>query len=333
SKFNNLEVLILNNTKIKGSSLKELASLTSLRSVALSGTDISATVLQDLGKNKTLREIFIWNTDVTEHDVENLKKTFPYIHWDIGYIPDENEILKLNVPMLGNRSQVLNQDEEVAFRHNLPGTVIRYAVNENDPDSIKSPVYKDPLPVQSYAIIKTKAFKDGWLSSDIAEFVLFRKGYHPDTVLLLTQADEKYKGEGGITLIDENKGLPDFYRHPAWIGFMENDLVANFIFEKNTPTIRNITLSYVRNPNAIFMPPAEMQVWGGNDPEHLELIKKVNPPQPNGYNKTRIEGVSIDLPPTNFKFYRLVAKPFRKLELENPKKRNVWLMVDEVFFN
>ena len=333
AKFDNLEILNLNNTRIKGEGLKALTSLSGLRSVSLSGTDISVKVLHDLAKNKGLRKVYIWNTPVTGADLETLKKTFPNIRWDIGYIPDENEILKLNVPMLGNRSQVLNQDEEVAFRHNLPGTVIRYAVNENDPDSIKSPVYKDPLTVQSYAIIKTKAFKDGWLSSDIVEFVLFKKGYRPDTVLLLTQPEEKYKGEGGITLIDENKGLSDFYRHPAWIGFMENDLVANFIFEKNTPTIRNITLSYVRNPNAIFMSPAEMQVWGGNDPEHLELIKKVNPPQSNGYNKTRIEGVSIDLPPTNFKFYRLVAKPVRKLELENPKKRNVWLMVDEVFFN
>jgi uncharacterized membrane protein len=332
AKFHNLEVVNLNNTRINGDGLKELTSLPGLRSVSLSGTDISVKALHDLARNKSLRDVYIWNTPVTGADLETLTKSFPDIRWDIGYIPDANEILKLNVPMRENRSQVLNQDENIAFRHNLPGTVIRYAVG-NDPDSMNSPVYKDPLPAKSYAIIKAKAFKEGWLSSDVVEFVFFKKGFRPDTVLLLTQPEEKYKGQGGITLIDGNKGLPDFYRHPAWIGFMENDLVANFIFKKNTPTIRNITLSYVRNPNAIFMPPAEVQVWAGDDPGHLELIKKVNPPESNGYNKTRIEGVTIDLPSSNFKFYKLVAKPLKKVASGNEKKRKVSLMVDEVFFN
>jgi len=63
------------------------------------------------------------------------------------------------------------------------------------------------------------------------------------------------------------------------------------------------------------------------------LITKVNPPQEKGPPRPRIEGLSIDLPPSSFKYYKLVAKPVRKLEAGNPKKRNVWLMVDEVFFN
>jgi hypothetical protein len=41
----------------------------------------------------------------------------------------------------------------------------------------------------------------------------------------------------------------------------------------------------------------------------------------------------MDLPPSNFKYYKLVAKPVRKLADGNPKKRDLWLMVDEVFFN
>lgn len=334
AKFDNLEVLNLNNTQIKGNGLRELASLSKLRSVSLSGTNISADVLQYLGSSKTLREVFLWNTAVTGKDLEGLTKTFPLIQWDIGYIPDEKEILKLNVPMLRNKSHVLNQDEDVVFRHSLPGTVIRYAVDGTEPDSIKSPAYKDPLPVKSYAIIKTKAFKDGWLSSDIAEFVLFKKGYRPDTVVLLTQPDEKYKGEGAITLIDENKGLPDFYRHPAWIGFRENDLVANFIFENSVPSIRSITLSYAKNIPDMYMPPQEMQVWGGNDPKQLKFIKKVNPPQPKGYEGTRIEGVKINMPSTSFKYYKLIARPLAMLpEFRRAKKDKGWLMVDEIFFN
>ncbi len=333
SKFNNLEELILNNTKIKGSSLKELASLTSLRSVALSGTDISATVLQDLGKNKTLREVFIWNTDVTEGDVENLKKTFPYIHWDLGYRSDENEILKLNVPLVKNGTRLFEPDQKIVLKHNLPGTIVRYTMDGTDPDSVKSPVYTDPINIEKTSIIKTKAFKDGWLSSDVAEFVLFKKGHKPSKIRLLTKPDDRYQGEGEITLIDDQKGLPDFYRHPAWIGFRNNDLIVDFVFE-DPPVIRTVTLSYSKNVNAKFMPPQEMQIWGGNTPENLKLISKVTPHQPGSYEATRIEGVSLELPSTGFKYYKLIATPLAKLpEFTKAKKEKGWLLVDEIFFN
>jgi hypothetical protein len=39
----------------------------------------------------------------------------------------------------------------------------------------------------------------------------------------------------------------------------------------------------------------------------------------------------MELPPSEFKHYRLIAKPARKLEGKE-EKRN-WLMVDEVFIN
>ena len=333
AKFQNLEVLNLNNTEIKGDGLKELVALPRLRSLSVSGTGVSTGVLRDLGASTTLKEVFVWNTSLGGKDLETLTREFPSIHWDIGYISDESEVLKLNVPMLKNKTQVLSQEEKVVFKHNLPGTVIRYSLDGTEPDSINSPVYKDPLPIGNYSMIKTKAFKEGWLSSDIAEFIFFRKGFRPDTAALINPPNERFQGEGITTLIDENKGLPDFYRHPAWIAFKETDLAATFTFEKQVPTIRNVTLSYARNPYTICMPPDEMQVWGGNDPAQLRLIAKVNPSRGNEPQRPRIEGVSMDLPPSNFKYYKLVAKPVRKLADGNSKKRDLWLMVDEVFFN
>ena len=333
AKFPNLEILNLNYTEITGEGLGELAALPHLRSLSVSGTQVSLTALRDLGKSKSLREVYIWNTPVSDQDLAGLRKDFPRINWDIGFIPDEKEVLKLSAPLLKNKSHVLSPGEKVVLRHNLPGTKMRYSIDGKDPDSIASPFYTDPVPVGNYSVVKAKAYKDGWLSSDVAEFIFFRQGFRPDSVALLKPADERYKGEGGITLIDGNKGLPDFYRHPAWIAFKDNDLVADFAFEKDQPTIRNVTLSYVRNSYMICMPPAEMQVWGGNDVAGLKLIGKVRPPQGEHPARPLIEGVSMDLPATNYKYYRLVAKPVKKLEKGDAKKKDLWLMVDEVFFN
>jgi uncharacterized membrane protein len=331
-KFSNLETLNLNNTAVTGQGLGVLASLNRLRSVSLSGTAVSAKALRELGTSHSLRDVFIWNTPVSQQEVASLAKDFPHIHWDIGFVPDEKEVLKLSIPLLQNKSHVLMPGEKVVLRHNLPGTDMRYSIDGSDPDSIASPLYSEPVAVGNYTVVKTKAYKEKWLSSDLGEFIFFRKGFTPDSATLLKPADERYKGEGAATLIDGNKGLSNFYRHPAWIAFKDNDLVARFCFEKQQPTISNVTLSYVRNPGAIFLPPSEMQIWGGNSADDLKLIAKVTPPQEE-QGRTRIEGLSMDLPPSNYKYYQLVAKPVKKLLKGNPKKRDIWLMVDEVFFN
>ena len=76
-----------------------------------------------------------------------------------------------------------------------------------------------------------------------------------------------------------------------------------------------------------------MQLWGGDDPESMKLIHKLNPAELPKPGKARIEGLSMDVPPSNFSHYRLVAKPTRKLANGDPDKRTLWLMVDEVFIN
>jgi uncharacterized membrane protein len=331
-KFEKLEVLNLNYTDLKGTSLDNLADLPALRSLSLSGTDVNVENLRALGASSSLREVFVWNTPVSQGDVDALKNEFSHIHWDIGFVPDENEILKLNTAMVGNKSAVLDVDEKAIFRHNLPGTEIRYSIDGSDPDSVSSPVFNDPLEIGTYASIKTKAFKSGWLSSDVAEFIFFRKGVRPDSVSLASEPDKMFQGEGALTLVDGLKGLADFYRHPAWIAFKGDDLVLNFSFEE-APTVQNITLSFAHNAYSICLPPDEMEIWGGDDPDDLHLITRKKFAERARPNKARIEGASMNLVPSKYRYYRLVAKPIRKLAEGNPKKRSLWLMVDEVFIN
>ena len=334
SRFSNLEVLNLNNTSVTGSGLKELSPLKRLRSLSLSGTDVTASTIRELKNISSLEEVFLWNTPISNLEAEALKKEFPRIRWEVGFIPDDEEMLKLNPPMLKNKAQALGQDERIMLKHNLPGTVIRYSTDGSDPDSINSPVFKDGLEFGSFASVKAKAFKDGWLSSDVTEFFFFRRGYKPDSAKLLTKPDERYKGEGVVTLFDAKQGLPEFYRHPAWMAFRENDLVLDFSFEGEAPTIRNITLSFAHNNRQACFPPDEMELWAGNDPQNLKLVQRMNPPEIQPPGRGRIEGLNMELPPSGFKHYRLIAKPARKLaDGSKPDKRTLWLMVDEVYLN
>jgi hypothetical protein len=334
SKFKNLKTLILNNTNINGGGLKELVRLEHLKAVSLSGTKVSLDAVRVLASSKSLEKIYLWNTNVNAKEIESLQQEFKDIDWEGGYEPDETEKLRLSIPMLRNDGQVLKQNEKVTLNHNLPGVIMRYSLDEKDPDSLVSPVYKEPLDLKNYSVLKTKAYKEGWLSSNKAEFVFFKTGYKPSKTELLTRPEDRYPGEGSITLVNGTKGLPDFYRDPAWMGFRNEPLEGYFFFEGSTPTITSVTLSYARNIGAMCMPPASMEVWGGSDPKNLKLLNRITPNQPTEYVPTRIEGAVIEIPPSNYTCYKIVAKPLAKLPaFRKEKKQKGWLMVDELFFN
>jgi hypothetical protein len=332
--FPNLEKLILNQTNVEGQTISKLKSLQNLRMLSLSGTKVSAGSLAPLTGSKKLSEVYLWNTAVTTDEVEALGKKYPSIKWDIGYQQDAKEVLRLSPPILRNDGQVLPQNEKILFRHNLPGSVIRYSVNGQMPDSASGNIYDGPIAINRYSIVKTKAFKEGWLSSKGSEYVFFPSGVHPDRAELLTKSEPRYPGEGATTLIDTRKGMPDFYRDPVWMGFRNENLEAIFWFDKDIPELKSVTLSYARNIGAMCMPPAELQVWGGNDERNLKLLASQKPTQPSEYVSTRIEGASIEFPPSKFKCYKIVAKPLAKLPAfrKAPNEKG-WLMVDEVFFN
>ena len=62
------------------------------------------------------------------------------------------------------------------------------------PDSISSLIYKPGVMLDKKEIIKARAFKPGWIGSDVVEKRFYKAGVAPDSVQLLTAADPQYTG-------------------------------------------------------------------------------------------------------------------------------------------
>ena len=329
--FKNLEVLNLNNTDITGKTLPDLKELEQLHSLSLVGTKVTAQNMDALKSFKNLKKVFIWNTGINKTEAETLRTTYPNVLWETGYVPDEREVLQLTNPLMVNE-QVLKAGENIVLKASLPGTIIRYTIDGSKPDSVSGMIYDKPITPSAYQVIKTMAVKDGWKHSNLAEFVVFNEGYKPTRAELLTKSHERYQGEGAQTFIDGKKGAPDFFRDPTWIAFREGPMEAIFYFDA-TPAVQSITISFSKNPGAMTMPPETVEVWGGEDADHLTLLQKVKPVQPTDYSNSRIEGVEIKFPAAKRKCYKIIAKPLAKLPAFRESKEKGWLMVDEVFFN
>jgi hypothetical protein len=157
----------------------------------------------------------------------------------------------------------------------------------------------------------------------------------PTSAELINQPNEKYKGEGAVTLIDSKKGLAENHSDVAWIGFREKPFAAFFYFD-TSQLINSISVSYNKSIQAYLMPPAEIEIWGGDDKNRLKLLKKASPKQPTKEEKNAVivEGLKIEIAPSTYKWYKIIAKNVTKLPVWHPGKGDKgWLFIDEIFFN
>lgn len=334
TQFKNLERLILNNSDITGKGLSTLGELKKLTSLSITGTKTDLVSAKNLGNMPSLKEVFLWNTSVQPSEVKELEKMFPEIRWSSGYAPAEGEVLRLTPPILVNENPVLDNDETIRLKHNLPGTLIRYTLDGTDPDTTTSPVYKEPIAIDGFVMLKTRACKDQWYSSTVAQQYIFKKGILPNTAELNEEPDKDYKGEGITTLINNKKGTADNYRDIAWLGYRDRPFSGLFGFE-NAP-VKNITLSYARNIPGWMMPPQSVEVWGGDTKSSLKKIITTTPTQPTGYESVRIEVISLSLPDAerHYRFYKVIVNPVPKLPLwHQGKGQKGWIFLDEIFFN
>lgn len=336
STFTHLEKLNLNFSSITVRGLQTLSSLPELKSLSVAGTSLDAQAMSVLKDFKKLKEIFVWNTPASA-DVISLQKEIPAITWNTGFVPDANERLRLTPPVPVSDKTLLDKDEMITLTHKLPGTVIRYTTDGSDPDSTTAKVFETPFGIDGYTIVKTRACKDGWFCSPIGTYVLYTKGVHPIETKLNTVPNKDYKGEGAATLTNNKKGFADDHRDIAWIGFRENPMSAEFKFAPGT-NIGEITLSYDHNTYGWLFPPAKLEVWGGKDKEHLELIKALKPDQPKELQPTHNAALVIPVE-GSYETVKIVAWPLAELPKWHPsnnpktKDKRAWLFVDEIIFN
>ncbi len=330
-KFKNLEKLNLNFTKIS-SGLKELKPLTQLTSLSLSGTKVNAQSLSDILPLPQLTELFVWNTPITNNEQLAINQQYPNLSIVWNLFRDDQPIV-LSKPSLVNEG-VFKKNERVILKHVMPGATIRYTMDNTSPDSVHGKLYESPIKIESTVYLKACAYKEGWLQSDIYQVMCFVDGYKAKEIELLTKPDPQYVGEGAKSLMDSRKGLADQFKEASWLGFKENEFEAGFYFGQEAPAVKNIVISYGRNTGSYIFPPAQVELWAGNEKQKISLIKTINVAQPKSNESAKVDALIIPLVEANYAYYKIIAKPIKKLPAwHSGKGQKGWFFVDEVFFN
>ncbi len=329
--FENLRRLNLAFTEVTGAGLANLKKLKSLHTLTLSGTRITTKDLSQLQNFPELKTVYTWNTAIASNELEQLQKKFSPIRFENGYKGD-TMIMKLSPPVLLNEESFITTAVPLKLKHYIQGVTIRYTTDGTEPDSINSNVFKGDEILSSNSHIKAKAFKAGWISSEIIEANFYKNGFTPDTVIYLTKPAGKYTDETGKLLINREKGEADF-RFGGWIAYRENRMEC--ILELSQPEpVQSITLSSMIDIGSYIMPPQTIEVYGGNDTKNLKLIGRMQPEQPKAMQSSYTKGFECKLNTAPVKYLKLVVTPVAKLSGWHPGKGDkAWIFVDEVLVN
>ncbi len=331
AKFENLRTLNLNFTDVTGKTLKDLSSLKYLKSLSLAGTKLDIDAIKQISSLKSLEKIALWDTGLPEAEIASLKKADKNVDFIAGF-KDDGKPIKLNNPQVKNTSFVFSQSLPLELSHPIKGVEIRYTTDGTDPDSTKSLLYKPGIMIAQNTGIKAKAFKIGWLGSDIIKFSFYKSTFVPDSISLLTVPDLKYAGSGARTLIDKELGGGNF-GNGKWIAAQKN---IEVYMQFNKPTgLHAVTLNCLRNIGSQIFLPIGIEVWGGVDKDHMHLLSNVVPPAAKKDDPAMAVGIDCKLNADKpVSCLKVIVKNIQKLpSWDKIKSVPEWVFMDEIFLN
>jgi len=107
-----------------------------------------------------------------------------------------------------------------------------------------------------------------------------------------------------------------------------------------------VTVSSIVDTASYLMPPQSLEVWGGDEPTRLKLLKRITPVQPPKPARPSKPGQPAKVQPAYLKLYdlafkmvtvrylKLVANPVPKLpKWHSGKGQRGWFFADEIILN
>jgi uncharacterized membrane protein len=326
----NLRVLNLNYTDVTSKGLEQLRGLNKLQEVALSGTAIDRQALEKIAALPALKSVYIWNTGIDSTQILSVHNKFKNVSFETGFA-DDGTMLPLTPPMIQNVTGMFERDTQVVIKHPFKGADIRYTLDGTEPDSVKSPLYKDSIPLTTTTRLIARAFKKGWYGSPPAEAIYIKKGIKPDSIILETQPDPKFKGTGKL-LSDGDIGDMNF-GNGQWLGYRKSK--ASFIiYFKQARPVREILVSLLKSTGQYVFPPSVLEVWGGSEKNRLKLLGKLKPSMPSKDDPATLMPLQIKFPEATVNYLKIIAEPLPKLPAWSKEKKEApWILMSEVVVN
>jgi len=228
-------------------------------------------------------------------------------------------------PVFIDRSLVLH------LTHPVRGVDIRYTLTGQDPDSSHSISFHADSILTQNTLIKVRAFKQGWVKSDVVSFQFFKSSIQPDSVELLSHPANDRKGLGAATFANKEAGDFNGYSE-KWIGFTKQEMQVKYLFTQPVE-VSSLGLHIMMKTDDGVFPPQHVEVWGALG-DQWKLLSVNEPTQPGKKDKDTLKVIECALKPMKVSSLKIVAMPIKKFPAwHKVKDQQPLLLVDEILLN
>jgi uncharacterized membrane protein len=328
--LNHLEEVQANFTDLDSKQIQILASIKTLKYLALSGNKIDSDALKSLGEMDQLISLYLWQTGLSLSDQSSLKSKLANTEIDFGF-DGSSAIYPLNSPKVIFDKMMFSDSMEVAITHPIKTVEIRYTLDDSEPDSVTSQVYKEPIWIKQTSTIRTKVFAKDWIGSPEANFQFLKSGLTPTEYKLLSTPNKQYKGNGAATLFDQIKGQNN-HTTGEWLGFQDEALELEMKLRSDV-NYSELVIGMLYHEGAYIFPPASVEIKGLKNGVWTTFINEV-PEQSQKVDLPRSRMLQYDISNGGYEAIRIKLYPIASLPKWHPGAGSKgWVFVDEILVN
>ncbi len=329
--FTNLEKVNLNSTGLEMSDLTSLKDVRSIQNLAICGLDFNDQELDELLSGSGFKAVNIWSDNLDKTKLDKIVAKYPGIDFTIGDNL-ESKVLKINTPVIAQDSLIIKTSLEVPIKHLLTGVDIFFTTDGSQPDSL-STKYTEPIKVSQNTVIKAKAYKKGWISSEVVQRTFYKSGITPDTIYLTQAPNPKYKGKGASTLTDHSLGETNI-SNGEWLGYQDDNLEFVIGFDQ-AQVLNSVEINCLTALAPHVFPPKSIAVSGSHNGIDFEHISEMEFPMAKEGTPLQAELFACSLPANSeFAYYRIRVSNVKEMpQWHQASGKPAWVFVDEIFLN
>ncbi len=328
--FKNLTKLQLQNTRITDKSMEVIADLEHLESLNIYGTDITDLGLEKLNALNGLKTLYPWNSKITKEALES----FSSKHTGITVVSISEDLFtpsSLEPPSIIAETDFFKDSIEVTMDYFFKGVDLYYTLDGSEPDTT-STRYNEPIILTASTQLKAVSHKPGWELSPVKTVSFKKSNILPNSITLNNKPNEKYKGNGGNTLIDLKRGTSNFV-DGNWIGYEGSSFAATLKLQKEE-LISTVSVGAFSSPEKWIFYPTGFKVWVSQDGNNFKLVHTEKLPTEKPNSDTKFQFFDLNIPPTKSTYVKVEVIS----QLKNPSWHpnpggKSWLFVDEIVLN
>lgn len=329
--FKNLTKLQLQKTAIADKAIEVIKDFEQLESLNLYGTQVDDTAFKTLEHLPKLTHLYVWQTNITNEGIDAYTSAHPDVTVQGQIDGDIFKATKLEPPTIIADTDFFKDSLQIALDYVFDDAQIFYTLNGTMPDST-SAKYSKPLTITRSTEVRAVTHAPGWHVSEVTAASFKKISFTVNAITLNKDPNERYKGHGANTLVDQKRGTVNFV-DGNWIGFEGSHFTATIQLGKEEQ-VSSVSVGAFSSPEKWIFYPTGFKVWTSTNGTDFKLVKTLDV-GPEGINtNTKFRFFDVDIAPTTAQYVRVQVRS----QLKNPSWHpnpggNSWLFVDEIVLN